>query len=183
MGTVTFLFTDIEGSTRLLGQQPAQYAAALMRHDAILRGAIAAHKGIVFETVGDAVYAAFSAPTRATLAALHAQLQLQAEDWGELGQLKVRMALHTGTVERRRSHYFGAPLYRCARLMAIGHGGQVLLSGFIAQAVRGALPPNAELREMGSHRLKDLADPEEVFQLTHPDLPADFAALRSLDPR
>src|SRR2546428_10374046 len=163
MGTVTFLFTDIEGSTRLLGQQPAQYAAALMRHDAILRGAITAHKGIVFETVGDAVYAAFSAPTRATRAALHAQLQLQAEDWGELGQLKVRMALHTGTVERRGDHYFGAPLYRCARLMAIGHGAQVLLSQLTAEAVRAELLAPATLRAMGTHRLKDLPEPEKVF--------------------
>jgi predicted ATPase/class 3 adenylate cyclase len=183
IGTVTFLFTDIEGSTRLLGKHPREYAKALLRHDALMQAAVEAEGGVVFETIGDAVYAVFGSPVAAVRAALRAQIDLHAEQWGDVGELRVRMAVHGGDVERRRSHYFGAPLYRCARLMAIGHGGQVLLSGYIAQAVRGALPPDAELREMGFHRLKDLADPEEVFQLTHPDLLADFAPLRSLDPR
>jgi predicted ATPase/class 3 adenylate cyclase len=182
-GSVTFLFTDIEGSTRLLSENPVKYADALLRHDALMRAAVEADRGVVFETIGDAVYAAFGSPAAAVRAALRAQRDLQAEPWGDLGELRVRMAVHGGDVERRGSHYFGAPLYRCARLMAIGHGGQVLVSGFVAQAVREALPPDAALREMGSHRLKDLTDPEQVFQLMHPDIRSDFARLRSLDPR
>jgi predicted ATPase/class 3 adenylate cyclase len=182
-GVVTFLFTDIEGSTRLLGQQPQAYAAALLRHDALMRAAVAKHGGVIFETVGDAVYAAFGSPLDAVHSALAAQLHLQAEPWGELGQLKARMALHTGPVQRRGDHYFGTPLYRCARLMAIGHGAQTLLSGVTAEAVREALSAPASLRRMGRHRLKDLAELEVVFQLVHPDLAADFPALKSLDPR
>ena len=180
-GAVTFLFTDIEGSTRLLGKRPREYAQALLRHDALMQAAVESARGVVFETVGDAVYAAFGSPIDAVRAALRAQRDLHAEQWGDLGELRVRMAVHGGDVERRGRHYFGVPLYRCARLMAIGHGGQILLSGAIARAVRDDLPPNTALREMGSHRLKDLADAEDVFQLTHSDLPADFAPLRSLD--
>jgi len=182
-GTVTFLFTDIEGSTRLLGQHPKQLAAALVRHDALMRDAVAASRGVVFETVGDAVYAAFSSPTDAVTAALSAQLALARQNWGVLGALKVRMGLHGGDVELRGTHYFGAPLYRCARLMSIGHGAQTLLSEMTAAAVRASLPDRAALRDMGTHHLRDLNEPERVFQLLHPDLPADFPALKSLRPR
>jgi predicted ATPase/class 3 adenylate cyclase len=182
-GSVTFLFTDVEGSTRLLGLYPSAYAAALLRHDALLRRAVARQNGVVFETVGDAVYAAFRDPLDAVRAALDAQRSLQAEKWGELGQLRVRMALHSGEVEVRGEHYFGAPLYRCARLMAIGYGGQTLLSSVTADAVRERLPDNVSLRPMGVHRLKDLAELEEVFQLDHPELATDFPPLKSLDPR
>ena len=181
-GDVTFLFSDIEGSTRMLGQRPALYAAALLRHDDIMREAIEHSSGVIFETVGDAVYAAFSDPVSATAAALAAQLALGREHWGELGSLRIRIALHGGPVERRRDHYFGAPLYRCARLMSIGHGGQTLLSRMTAEAVADSLPPEAGLRPMGTHRLKDLAEPEVVFQLTHPGLGSVFPPLRSLAP-
>jgi predicted ATPase/class 3 adenylate cyclase len=182
-GAVTFLFTDIEGSTRLLGQHPKELAAALVRHDALMRDAVAASGGVVFETVGDAVYAAFFSPTDAVAAALSAQLALARENWGVLGALKVRMGLHGGDVELRGTHYFGAPLYRCARLMSIGHGAQTLLSETTAAAVRASLPDRSALRDMGTHHLKDLNEPERVFQLLHPDLPADFPALKSLRPR
>jgi predicted ATPase/class 3 adenylate cyclase len=182
-GNVTFLFTDIEGSTRLLGQHPNEYAGALLRHDALLRHAVDERDGVIFETVGDAVYAAFANAADALSAALDAQLALAAEDWGHLGRMRVRMALHRGQVELRTTHYFGAPLYRCARLMAIGYGGQTLLSAATAEAVRGALPDGASLRAMGSHRLKDLAEPENVFQLAHRGLPTDFPPLKSLSKR
>ncbi|MDP9321496.1 MAG: adenylate/guanylate cyclase domain-containing protein [Chloroflexota bacterium] len=181
-GSVTFLFSDIEGSTRTLGQRPALYAAALLRHDVIMRGAVERASGVIFETVGDAVYAAFADPVAAVAAALDAQLGLAREDWGALGAIRVRIGIHGGAVERRGDHYFGAPLYRCARLTSIGHGGQTLLSETIAEAVTGALPQPAGLRPMGTHRLKDLAEPEVVFQLTHPDLLSQFAPLRSLAP-
>ena len=124
---------------------------------------------MVFETVGDAVYAAFARPTDAVAAALAGQLALQREAWGATGgALRARMGLHTGEVERQGAHYFGAPLYRCARLTATAHGGQVVLSAAAAELVRDALPAGAGLRDLGEHRLKDLQRPERVFQLAAP---------------
>ena len=180
-GTVTFLFTDVEGSTRLLDAHPAAYRLAVRRHHDLVQHAVEAHGGVVFETVGDAVYAAFAQATDAAGAALAGQLALQGEDWGESGPLTVRMGLHTGEVELQGRHYFGAPLYRCARLMSTAHGGQVVLSQVTAELVREALPPGARLRDLGAHRLKDLQAPERVAQLLHPALPAVFPPLRSLD--
>jgi class 3 adenylate cyclase len=125
-GTVTFLFTDLEGSTRLLEAHPAAYREAVRRHHALLRAAVEGHGGVVFETVGDAVYAAFGSPSEAVAAALAGQLALRREDWGELGAgaLRARMALHTGEVEAQGGHYFGAPLYRAGRLLPAAHGGR-----------------------------------------------------------
>jgi predicted ATPase/class 3 adenylate cyclase len=180
-GTVTFLFTDLEGSTKLLEAHPEAYRRAVRRHHDLLRGAVEGHGGVVFETVGDAVYAAFAAPTAAVGAALAGQRALRGADWGEVGELRVRMAVHLGEVERQGAHYFGAPLYRCARLLATAHGGQVVLSEAAAAPVRDALPAGGALRDLGEHRLKDLARPERVAQLLHPALPADFPPLRSLD--
>src|SRR5262245_18956658 len=170
-GTVAFLFTDLEGSTTLLEAHPAAYRAAVRRHHALLRGAVEAHGGAVFETVGDAVYAAFERPTAAVQAVLAGQRALQAEPWGETGPLRVRMGLHLGEVERQGGHSFGAPLYRCARLLATAHGGQTVLSAAVAEVVRDGLPAGAGLRGLGTHRLKDLQRPERVFQLVTPDLP------------
>jgi predicted ATPase/class 3 adenylate cyclase len=180
-GTVTFLFTDLEGSTRLLEAHPAAYRDAVRRHHDLLRGAVEASGGAVFETVGDAVYAAFARPTAAVAAALAGQLALQAEPWGVTGPLRARMGVHLGEVEVQGAHYFGAPLYRGARLMATAHGGQVVLTAAVAAVVRDALPAAASLRDLGAHRLRDLAGPERVYQLGHPDLPAEFPPLRSLD--
>src|SRR5262245_26499115 len=117
-GTVTFLFTDLEGSTRLLEAHPAAYREAVRRHHELLRDAVEAQGGVVFETVGDAVYAAFTGPTDAVAAALAGQLALHGEAWGETGPLRARMGVHLGEAERQGGHYFGAPLYRCARLTA-----------------------------------------------------------------
>lgn len=182
-GTVTFLFTDIEGSTRLLERHPEPYGAAISCHHAILRDAVEVHAGRVFETIGDAVYAAFASARDAVAAALRAQQELQAADWGVLGALKVRMGIHTGEVERRGEHYFGAPLYRCARLANSAHGAQVLLSAAAAGLVRDRLPGGAQLRDLGEHRLKDLQRPERIFQLVAPGLSDDFPPLRSLADR
>ncbi|HEV7662384.1 MAG TPA: tetratricopeptide repeat protein [Chloroflexota bacterium] len=182
-GTVTFVFTDIEGSTRLLGDHPEDYPVWLARHSHILQSAVEMHDGVIFETVGDAVYAAFASPRAAVRAALQAQQALHAELGGELGQIRVRMALHTGEAEVRGEHYFGAALYRCARLMAIAHGGQTVLSGVTAELVRNGLPPNATLTHLGMHELKDLDQPELVWQLEHPDLGASFPPLRSPNAR
>ena len=180
-GTVTFLFTDIEGSTRLWEQHPDAMRPALARHEDLLRGCIEQQDGYVFKTVGDAFCAAFPTANQALEAALAAQLALTAKPWETQTPLRVRMALHTGATEERGGDYFGQPLNRVARLMAAGHGGQTLLSEVTQALVRDALPPNASLRDLSRHRLKDLGQPEQVFQLLHPALPADFPPLRSLD--
>ncbi len=180
-GTVTFLFTDIEGSTRLWEQHPDAMRAALARHDALLCQSIEGRGGYVFKTIGDAFCAAFPAAHQALEAALAAQIALAAEPWDLPAPVKVRMALHTGAAEERGGDYFGPPLNRVARLMATGHGGQTLLSGAAQASVQDALPAAVTLLDLGSHRLKDLGRPEQVFQLCHPALPADFPPIRSLD--
>src|SRR6266545_610699 len=182
-GTVTFLFTDIEGSTHLWEQHPHAMPGALAHHDAILREATAAHGGVVFRTVGDAFCTAFASAPAALRAALAAQGALQDEPWGQTGPIRVRMAVHTGAVEIRDGEYQGQPLNRIARILAAGHGGQTLLSAATVELVRDDLPPGVELRDMGAQRLKDLTRPEQIFQLVAPNLPADFPALKTLDRR
>ncbi|HZS00248.1 MAG TPA: tetratricopeptide repeat protein [Chloroflexota bacterium] len=182
-GTVTFLFTDIEGSTRRWEQHPEAMRTALARHDALLRAAIEAHDGYVFKTVGDAFCAAFSTAPDALEAALDAQRALFAEAWGPVGPLRVRMVLHTGDADERGGDYFGPPVNRVARLLSAGHGGQVLLSAAAQELVRDQLPPGAALHDHGEQRLKDLQRPERVFQLVVADLPAEFPPLRTLDSR
>ncbi|HEX2280698.1 MAG TPA: adenylate/guanylate cyclase domain-containing protein, partial [Thermomicrobiales bacterium] len=183
-GTVTFLFTDIEGSTTLWERDRNAMAAAVARHLTLLDAAIAAHGGVHFKTVGDSVQSAFRTAPQAIAAALDAQRALLAEDWGAIGELRVRIALHAGEAEPdQRGDYLSAPLNRLSRVLATGHGGQILLTQAVQQLSRGALPAGGELRDLGQHRLRDLLEPEQVFQLAHPDLPADFPALRSLDVR
>lgn len=183
-GTITFLFTDIEGSTLRWEHHTETMRQALARHDALLRAAIDAQAGVVFKTVGDAFYAAFTTATQALAAALDGQRALLVEEWdARLGPLRVRMALHTGTAEARDGDYFGPPLNRVARLLAAGHGGQILLSRATQELVRDALPPDTQLRDLGEHRLKDLIRPEHIFQLQAPDLLSDFAPLRTLESR
>ena len=178
-GTVTLLFTDIEGSTRLWESHETAMRAALARHDALLRRAIGARGGHVFKTVGDAFCAAFPTAPDALAAALEAQRALHLERWPDPVKLRVRMALHTGTVEVRDGDYFGTPLNRVARLLAAGHGGQTLLSEAMHDLCRDHLPPLASIKPLGEHGLKDLARREAVFQLCHPDLPQAFPPLQS----
>jgi predicted ATPase/class 3 adenylate cyclase len=181
-GTVTFLYTDLEGSTRLWERDPQAMRAAVARHDALIRQAVAAHQGHVFRTVGDGLCAAFATAPDAVAAALAAQQALLAEAWGEeTGPLRARMALHAGAAELVGGDYVGACLNRVGRLHAAGHGGQVLLSGAVQPLARDALPAGAGLRDLGEHRLRDLTHPERVYQLVHADLPATFPPLRSLD--
>jgi predicted ATPase/class 3 adenylate cyclase len=182
-GTVTFLFTDIEGSTRKWQAHPAAMAEAVVRHEALLRAAVTEHRGAVFKTVGDALCVAFSRPDQALTAALVAQTVLQREAWGDVDGLRVRMALHAGAAEERDGDYFGPPVNRVARLLATAHGGQILVSQAVEQLVRDALPEGVALRDLGQHRLKDLERPEYVFQLLAPGLAADFPPLNSLDAR
>jgi predicted ATPase/class 3 adenylate cyclase len=181
-GTVAFLFTDIEGSTALWERNRQAMAAAVERHFVVLDSAIQAHGGIHFKTIGDAVQAAFPAAPAAVAAACDAQRALLAEEWGEVETLPVRMALHAGEAEPdARGDYLAAPLNRLSRLLSAGHGSQILLSQTVQQLTRGTLPQDAELRDLGQHRLRDLFDPERVFQLVHPDLPADFPVLKTLE--
>jgi predicted ATPase/class 3 adenylate cyclase len=180
-GTVTFVFTDIEGSTVRWDRDRAAMQDAVRQHDAIVRAAIAAHQGYVFKTIGDAFCAAFSRPEDAVAAMLDAQRALKARDFTAVDGIRVRMAGHTGTADERAGDYFGAAVDRVARLLSIAHGGQMLLSGATSALVVGSLPTAAELRDLGQHRLKDLAQPEHVRQLVAPELRADFPPLRSLD--
>ncbi len=179
-GTVTFLFSDIEGSTQRWDRDRAAMQDAVRRHDTLMRTAIAAHHGYVFKTIGDAFCAAFARPEDAVAAILDAQIALGAEDFSQIDGLRVRAAIHTGTADERDGDYFGPAVNRVARLMAIGHGGQVLVSGVTTDLVQGALPTQVSLRDLGEHRLRDLARPEHVYQLVAPDLVADFPPLRSL---
>ncbi len=180
-GTVTFLFTDGDGSMAAWAGHPAAQAAALAQHDALLRAAIAGAGGTVFRLAGGACAAAFAVAADALSAAV-AQRALLAAAWPPaLGAPRVRIALHTGAASLHAGEYFGLPLNRAARLLAAGHGGQVLLSGATQELVRDHLPPGVELRDLGEHRLKDLIRPERVFQVAAPDLPADFPPLRTLD--
>ena len=180
-GTITLLFTDIEGSTKLWEAHPEAMGIALARHDALLRETIEAHAGFVFKTIGDAFCAAFHTAPEALGAALIAQQVLAAEPWPGGLSIKVRMALHTGAVESRDNDYFGQPLNRVARLLAVGYGGQTILSQVTYDLIRDSLPPQTTLKDLGEHRLKDLARPEQVFQLAHPNLDAEFPPLKSLD--
>jgi predicted ATPase/class 3 adenylate cyclase len=177
-GTVTFLFTDIEASTRLWAQYSQTMGPAIARHETLLRAVIMASGGVVFKTVGDAIYAAFASALDAVQAAVAGQQAIEAEPWDTTTTLHVRMALHSGVVEKRNGDYFGLPLSRIARLLAAGHGGQILLSQTTQDLVREQLVPELTLRHLGGYQLKDLTDPQHIFQLLAPDLPADFPPLR-----
>jgi len=191
-GTVTFMFTDIEGSTTLWEQYPDAMQVALARHDALLRHAIESSSGRIVKTTGDGVFAVFGAAADALAACLDVQRVLQvpeagasnpeptASDSGAPVALKVRMGLHTGVAELRDGDYFGGALSRAARIMSAAHGEQVLLSAATAETLRGQLPEGVTLREMGEHRLKGLLNPERLLQVVAPDLRADFPLLASI---
>ncbi|HEX5992547.1 MAG TPA: tetratricopeptide repeat protein [Thermomicrobiales bacterium] len=176
---VTFLFTDVEGSTRLWEAQPRAMSVALARHDAVLQAAIEAAGGTVFKTVGDAFCAVFSTPEAAIEAAVKGQKGLSAEARDALLPLKVRMAIHCGHAERRAGDYFGPPLNRVARLLAAAHGEQIVVSRAAGDLARHSLPPDIILRDLGAHALKDLLDAECVYQVIAPGLAADFPPLRT----
>jgi predicted ATPase/class 3 adenylate cyclase len=180
-GAVTFAFTDIEGSTVRWERDREAMREAVRRHDAILRTAINEHGGHVFKTMGDAFCAAFTRPEDAVAATLAAQRALAAEDFSAVEGLRVRMALHTGTADERDGDYFGPVLNRVARLLAVAHGGQVLISGDTAELSNGEISPQGSLRDLGYVQLKDLSAPEHVWQLDIAGLPNEFPALRSLD--
>ena len=179
---LTFFFADLESSTRLWERFPDAMKGAMERHDEILREAVNGGGGRVVKVTGDGLMAVFPSPPAAVAAALGAQRELQREAWGETGPLRVRMGIHVGVAQQRGADFFGPPVNRTARLMAAAHGGQVLLSADAAR-LADRLPAESALRDLGEHRLKDLAEPEHIFQLTHPELLSDLPPLATLSER
>ncbi len=197
-GTVTFCFTDIEGSTRLWERYPEAMSRALARHDSLAEALIAEHGGTLVKSrgEGDSLFAVFARATDALAAACDLQRAFHAEPWSEYVQeagggrpeeqgfaLRVRLALHSGEADLRAGDYYGAAVNRCARLRDSAHGGQTLLSQTTYELVRDALPEEVHLIDLGEQHLRDLARPEYIFQLAHPELPADFPPLRLLAAR
>src|ERR1700722_6395019 len=180
-GTVTLLFTDVEGSTHLWEHAPEEMAHALERHEHLVRDAMDANRGYVFKTIGDAFCVAFTTGHDALRAALDAQTALASEPWPKGAEIRVRMALHTGVCQERDGDYFGPTVNRTARLMGIAHGGQVLVSGVTSELPPDFPPDEGLLRDLGQHRLRDLGRPEHVWQLASPSIPSDFPELQSLD--
>lgn len=181
-GSVTFLFTDIEGSTKLWEEHPVVMQEALREHDELLSIVFTEYGGVVIKHrgEGDSFFVVYGHPSDAVRAAAFVQQKLIEIEWPTPEPLRVRMAIHTGEAELRDGDYYGPAVNRCARLRAIAHGGQVILSGTAARQVEGQLPSNLTLLDLGAHRLKDLSRPEQVFQLVSPGLPVTFPPLRSL---
>jgi predicted ATPase/class 3 adenylate cyclase len=177
----TFLFSDIEGSTRLWEEQREAMSMALSRHDLLMRQAIEGSGGRVFKTVGDAFCAIFSSASAGAHAALAAQRALSNEVWPTSAPIKVRMALHAGEAEQRDDDFFGPALNRTARLLAAGHGGQILVSGTARAVIGDQTPEDARWRDLGEHRLRDLAAPERVSQLECLKIGGSFPPLKTLD--
>jgi predicted ATPase/class 3 adenylate cyclase len=180
-GVVTFLFSDLEGSTHLLERDAAAAGRVLADHIACVREAVERNEGVLFETVGDAAYGAFARPGGAIGAAVAAQRALATSTLAGGTGLSARMAIHVGEVEERGGHYFGAALFRCARIEALAHGGQVLVSDAVAGLVGDRLPPGVRLVDLGSHRLKDLTAPQGLFQVVAEGLRAVFPTIASVD--
>ena len=180
-GTVTFLFTDLEGSTRMWEEYPDAMGDALARHDEILRDAVTRHHGAIVKTTGDGIHAAFTSARDGIEAALDAQQVLRDTEWSTPVPLLVRMGLNTGEAELREGDYYGQSVNRAARIMAAAHGGQVLISQTTSQLLEDSLPPGVTLIDLGEHRLRDLARTERLLQVQHSQLPQEFPTLRTLD--
>jgi class 3 adenylate cyclase/DNA-binding NarL/FixJ family response regulator len=179
-GTLTFLFTDIEGSTRLLKQLGERYGDLLGEHQRLLRSAFAEASGREVDTQGDAFFVVFPRAKDALAGALSAQRALRDQAWPEDAEVRVRMALHTGEPAVMGDRYIGLGVHRAARICAAGHGGQVLLSQSTYAVLVDDVLPDLRFQDLGEHRLKDLDRPERIYQLVVPDLPADFPSLKTL---
>jgi predicted ATPase/class 3 adenylate cyclase len=180
-GILTFVFTDIEGSTRQWESDPDAMGAAVRKHDEMLDRTIADHHGRLVKQTGDGVFAAFTDPGDALAAAVEAQEEFASRDWSRLGPLRVRMGVHSGSAVSRADDYFGNEVNRTARLMGVAHGGQILVSDTTAALARGELTGEVGLDDLGMHRLRDLSEPMRVYQLVTPKLESSFPPLRSLD--
>ena len=182
-GTVTLLFTDIEGSTRLLQRLGRGYESVIADHNRLLREAFAAEAGVELDAAGDGLHVAFSSARAAILATIDAQRRIAAHAWPDQLTLGVRLGLHTGEPARHESGYVGLDVHQAARICAAGHGGQILLSQTTRDLVAGDLPPDVALLDLGEHRLRDLAAPQRLFQVVAPGLRRDFPPLRTIDRR
>ena len=182
-GTVTFVFTDIEGSTRLIQELGERFLVVLEEHAGVVRQAVSEFGGIEVNTEGDSFFLVFRTPADAVLAAVTTQRRLAAHDWSEEAQVRVRMGIHTGEGVLGGNDYVGIDVNRAARISGAAHGGQVLLSGATRGLVEHALPEGTDLRDLGPHRFKDLAHPEDLYHLVIEDLPSDFPPPRTLDAR
>src|ERR1051325_7370114 len=180
-GTVTFLFTDMEGSTRLLQQLGEAYTALIADHDRLLREVWETHHGTVVGTQGDSFFVAFPSAVDALQAAIESQHVLASHPWPDSVSVRVRMGLHTGEPQISSLGYVGIDVHRAARIAAAAYGGQVLLSQVTCNLVENELPDGVSLRDLGEHHLKDLRQPKHLYQLVIADLPSDFPPLKSLD--
>jgi predicted ATPase len=181
-GTVTFLFTDLEGSTRLVKALGDRFHPLLDEHHRLLREIFASNEGTEVSTEGDAFFVVFSSPSAAVVAAIKAQQALYEHEWGEAVEIRVRMAVHTGEGVLVGDNYGGIDVHRAARISSVGHGGQILLSE-ATRALAPVLPEGARIKDLGEHALKDLDAPEHLYQLCVDGLPSDFPPLRSLEAR
>ncbi|MGB7046898.1 MAG: adenylate/guanylate cyclase domain-containing protein [Candidatus Cybelea sp.] len=181
-GTVTFVFTDIEGSSTLWERFPDSMRRAIELHDSLIKKTVRVNRGAIFKTLGDGVACAFEDPADALAATVEVQRALKSTAWpADIDEIRVRIGIHTGTAVKREADYFGPTLNRAARLMSIGHGGQILVSSATAALLRDVLPSEISLRELGSYRLKDLSLSETTYQVVGPELRAEFPALTSVD--
>ena len=180
-GTVSFLLTDVEDSTRLWDESPDVMSNAMPRHDELLRDAVESHDGVIVKDAGDGFHAVFATAHDAVSAAVAAQRGLLADDWNIAQTVRVRMGIHTGEVEVRDGDYSGGAVNRAERLMSVAHGGQIVVSTTTEELLHDALPEKYGFIDLGEHRLRDLGRPEHLFQVTHPDLEWEFAALGTLE--
>jgi predicted ATPase/DNA-binding SARP family transcriptional activator len=180
-GTVSFLFTEVEGSTRLWDESPDEMIHAMPRHDELLRDAVKSNGGFIVKNAGDGFHAVFATAHDAVTAAVAAQRALLADDWNIAQTVRVRMGIHTGEAEVRDGDYSGGAVNRAERLMSVAHGGQIVVSAATEEVLHDALPEKYGFIDLGEHRLRDLGRPEHLFQVAHPDLEREFAPLRTLD--
>ena len=180
-GTVSFLFTDVEGSTRLWDESPDVMRHLMPHHDELLRNAVELHHGFIVKSRGDGFHAVFATAHDAVSAAVVAQRALIADDWNIAETVRVRMGIHTGAAETRDGDYTGGAVNRAERLMSVAHGGQVVVSATAEELLHDAVSDKYGLLDLGEHRLRDLASPEHVYQVTHPDLRGEFPPLRTVD--
>jgi class 3 adenylate cyclase len=176
---LTFLFTDLQGSSALWEEYPTAMAAIIQRHDTLLATLIKKHEGELFKLTGDGVHASFKNASHAVAAALAIQKEVGSRNWGDVGTLRARVAIHTGVAEKIGADYYGRTINRVGRILEMGHGGQILLSRATVQAVGNDLPPNTTLKDLNEQALRDLQEPERIFQLEPSDLHHTFPPLRN----
>ncbi len=180
-GTVTFLFTEVEGSTRLWEEYPDVMQQRDGASRRLLRDAVESHDGFVVKTTGDRFHAVFATAHDAVTAAVAAQAAVHADDWNITETVRVRMGIHTGEAEVRNGDYVGSAVNRAERLMSVAHGGQIVVSTATEELLHDTMPEKYGFVDLGEHRLRDLGRPERLFQVLHPDLEREFAPLRTLD--